>query len=176
MKRKVLFTGVSALLLSLAFTACKKESQAEPATAPLSDLPTQQRVLVVDFNYKLYFLTNNDGSKDYKCLSPKDDCSKIKSQKTSTRDAQEAALDAAIANHETRTFFQTESNWDELLPILIDQTDWLELLTEDVVWLAKKTDVVDHGMLYIAYDPSVDPDSIKEGDTSFAIGITDHEE
>jgi hypothetical protein len=179
MKRKILLMGSAVLLSSLVFVACKKESLTNPAVQT-SQNPGQQKTgtLTVDFGYTLYTVTNNDGSTDYRCLKPKVDCSKVKSAATSTRDAQEAALDVAIAHNETADFFATQSNWNELLPNLLeaDQEGWLYLLKEGTVALAKKTDGADHGLLYIGYDPLVNPDSIKASDASFAIGVTDAEE
>jgi hypothetical protein len=177
MKKTVLLMGSSVLLLSIAFVSCKKESMENPASIQslaTNDNP-QRSELVVDFNYKLYQLTNNNGSTDYKCLSPKDDCSKVRSKKTIIRDDQEAALDAAIVNDTVHAFFAFQSNWNELLPHLLEETGWKDDLKDGVVTLVKKKDVIDQGILYLAYDPQLNPDSLTAGDVSFALGITDAE-
>jgi hypothetical protein len=175
MKKQILLLGAAAVLFSIQFAGCKKEVN-EPLCNQVSSQNQQRTGLTVDFGYKLYTLSNNDGSTDYRCLKPKVDCSKVKSVETSLRVAQQDALDIAISNNEVADFFMTESNWEELFPNLTHQPDWLELLTEGTARLAKKKDGIDQGLLYIAYDPSVDPEEITEGDVFFAIGITNSEE
>lgn len=175
--KKIILLPVFSIVIGLG--ACKKENVLIPEqNSESTSIDHQQRTgnLTVDFGYKLYTVANNDGSTDYRCLKPKDDCSKVKSVATSTRNTQEVELDHCISNHSESTFFATQSNWDELLPNLADQTDWLGKLTSGELRLLKKTDSEDGGILYLAYDSEVDPAEVKASDISFAIGVTDAEE
>lgn len=172
MKKKFMLMIAGALLLSVGFVACKKEPLATPQNSSSVVVSTPQyKDLIVDFSYKLYTLTDNNGATDYKCLKPKDDCSKVKSKMTTSRNGQEKKLDDAIASGTTAVFFQTASNWDELLPNLNVQQDWLSLLTNGSVILVKKKDAGDGAILYIAIPSNVDPNDFKESDVAFATGV-----
>jgi hypothetical protein len=174
MKKNLMLLGSGALLLSIGFVACKKETVATPQNpaSVIETSTTQQKApLVVDFNYKLYTLTDNSGWPDYKCLKPKDDCSKVISKMTTSRDDQEKKLDDAIAMGNVADFFQNSLNWDELLPNLNEQKDWLDQLTSGNVTLVKKSDSGDGAILYIAISTSADPKNFKESDVAFATGI-----
>jgi|GEM_PF-4857536 len=124
MKKTILLPALS---IVIGLGACKKEALLSPGTNESVSIQHGQRTgnLTVDFGYKLYTVANNDGSTDYRCLKPKDDCSRVKSVATSTRNTQETRLDQCISSHTESIFFASESNWDELLPNLLDQTDWL---------------------------------------------------
>ncbi|MCW3102478.1 MAG: hypothetical protein JWO09_918 [Bacteroidetes bacterium] len=174
-KKNVLFIAGAALLLSVGFAACKKENSVTPANPETAGATFQQKDLVNDFGYTLYTVTNNDGSKDFKCLRPKTDCTKIRSAKTAERDKEEELLDEAIANSSIASFFATTSGWDDLMPNLTDQKDWLDFLTSGNFQLVKKTDLNDGGILYIAIPASVSPNTFTENDVKFAIGITDED-
>ncbi|HEX8515200.1 MAG TPA: hypothetical protein VF868_03300 [Bacteroidia bacterium] len=173
--KKHMLLGASLLLLTMQFGACKKENLQDSGTAQVQPANQQRTGLTVDFNYKLYAITNNGGGTDYKCLKPKDDCSKVKSVVSPERDAQEAALDLAIANNEVSDFFQTLSNYDAILPNLKDQTTWRDQLVDGSVALIKKKYPADGILLYMAYNPLANPANIAEKDVAFAIEVTDSE-